>query len=851
MKAPILSLHKLFCFSTFIFLFTCNKALAITKTSAGSGNWSTGANWIPAGVPVAGDDVVIVTGHTVVINVNTANLASLTIDGTLIIGNNNTNRTVRSNGDITVNATGSFLTAGNGGNRVRIGGNLVNDGIFDMNIGGADAEVEFIGNSNQNLTGTGGTTDFITIEINNNGAVNDNIVEIKSTAFTASNGFLTLTDGILKMSGSFTFSNTFFNSANPTINSASGIWLNNSNVTVTGQNGDTRLDGLIRITDGTYNIGVTADWWLYYYSGAELVIEGGALNISGVFCGASSTQTIKYTQSGGVVTVNTAGNTYSVASFEIWASGSVFNMSGGSIEMQRPASAFTDYVNFSTNATITGGKIQAGNSLTPMGSVFWINSTPPLYDLAAGATNSPSFQLRNSITVLHDVIISGTLDAASQNVDINVGHDWINNGVFLPASTGTVTFNGTSPQTIGGSVTTGFKNININNTGGGITLNESATVSGTASFTNGLVTISGTRLLTFQNDAIAIGANNGANPSYVHGPVCKIGDDAFTFPVGKSGAGYHPCSISAPALNTDAFTAEYMRVGASSLGPISATGLYVISHCEYWDIDRTTGTSNVDVTLSWNGFSNCNAAAYVTDPASLVVAHFNGGSWDNFGADSYTGTVSSGTVTWNNVSVFSPFSLGSNNPATNPLTVKFTSVKAYSSGVNNVIEWSNVEEQGVNIYAIEKSTDGNNFYLLDSIAARGNSGNRVDYSFTDRMVQGLTSWYRIRAVEWNGAITISPIVKVNRQTDDLRELKIFPNPVTGRQLNIQLLGEKNDIYTITIIDQAGRKVLRADWLHPAGNASVSLNLPETISRGYYIIYVTGKERNFVSKLVVQ
>ena len=48
---------------------------------------------------------------------------------------------------------------------------------------------------------------------------------------------------------------------------------------------------------------------------------------------------------------------------------------------------------------------------------------------------------------------------------------------------------------------------------------------------------------------------------YLIGSVKKIGNDAFTFPLGSAddaGGYYHPLTISAPASATDAFTAKYV-----------------------------------------------------------------------------------------------------------------------------------------------------------------------------------------------------------------------------------------------------------------------------------------------------
>jgi len=830
---------------------------------AGTNNWGDGNNWNPNGVPTAAQTVTIGNTYTVILNTSTT-VASLTIgggtSGSLTIGNNNTDRTLTVTGNIVVNAGATLNTAGNGGNVINIGGNLTNDGTFDMNIGTADCDVTFNGAANQTISGAGATTDFNRITVSNTGAANNNIVEILPTNFTAAAGFLTLTRGIIKMSGSYTFTNTFFNTANPSINSDEGIWLNNANVTVTGQGGDTYLYGLIRISAGTYNIGNAADWWLWYQNGAILTIEGGALNVAGAitsYAVGGFVASITYTQNGGTVTVNTAGNSLAVASFEIWETGSVFNMSGGTIVLQRLGDVLTDYINFSTNATVTGGTLQVGNASSPVPTFnYWINSTAPLYNLTINSTNSPTGEIRATTTVLNDVTINtgGGLDASINNNNLFVGHDFINNGTFTQRAA-TVTFNGSVAQQITGSASTTFHNFTVNKSANSLTLNRPTRINGAGTFTAGIVNSTSTNLLTFSDDATTTGANNGAVPSYVNGPVRKEGNDAFTFPVGKTGAGYRFCGISAPGSTGDIFTAEFFRASASALGSISAGAapLHHVSNCEYWDIDEDgPGSPTVDVILSWSNLSNCSILAYVNNAATLCIAHFNGTQWDSYGGlGSAVGAPwpTAGTLTWTGVNTFSPFTLGSTSALNNPLPVTLVNVKAYRNASSNKIEWTNLTESDVAVYEVQRSVNGTAFVTMSSFEARSNTSSREDYMAVDFQNSPVT-YYRIKVKGIDGKVLYSPIVKVAGSNQLQADMVVYPNPVTGKQVTLQLNAVAGN-YSLRVFGANGQVVKTETIIHPGGSYSKTIELPGQLPAGHYYMQVTGGEQVISSKLIIQ
>ncbi len=153
--------------TVFTIIISLNYQAAIITSTAAGGNWSLGGSWIGGNVPVAGDDVIIQSGSTINLNVNTTCL-SLTLNGILNFNTNNRTLTVLTflttsgNGSTSGNAASRILNVGSDlivpvGNSITISG-------FTLNVSGStniDGLISFsngTGNINfldLNLMGTG------------------------------------------------------------------------------------------------------------------------------------------------------------------------------------------------------------------------------------------------------------------------------------------------------------------------------------------------------------------------------------------------------------------------------------------------------------------------------------------------------------------------------------------------------------------------------------------------------------------------------------------------------------------------------------------------------------------------
>ncbi len=507
------------------------------------------------------------------------------------------------------------------------------------------------------------------------------------------------------------------------------------------------------------------------------------------------------------------------------------------------------YLYSSTNAPWGGQFVVNGGATLDMNTHQLLSSAAPGSNNAFTLNSTASVITANVNGLQNTTIgsVSTSIATRTYSSGANYTYDAIaiqNSGIFT-----------TTP------VANQVNNLTINNTAGtnttGVTLQQEFKVASTCTFVSGVFTTTNVNVLTINDDAVIVGADlNVSSNKYVNGPLKKIGNDAFTFPVGKQSHGCRPIYISAPSNTTDQFRAELIRGDAGLLGPITSAGLARVSGCEYWYLDRLVGSSNVNVTLSWSGESPCNAQSYVTDLPSLVVAHFNNTSWDAHGSNGYTGNAVSGTVTWNYTGsynatpIHTPWSLGSLVWYGNPLTVKFVNLKAIEKDGQVKLEWANIAETGVDKYFVEHSTDGRSFTEINNTTARRNNGDRTDYSWWHTTPANGLNYYRVKAIEFNGAITYSPIVRLNLDKS-YSDLVIYPNPVKGDYITLAAAAIAAGKYDIKIHNMAGQKIVHASLNHAGGTISIQVNLPENIKAGLYSIKLTGGEKTFIKTFLVQ
>ncbi len=419
------------------------------NNSLGSGLWSSPATWSTGSVPTTNDAVTIAAGTTVTIDTAAVAYSVTVAGGGTLQFEQTTARTLTVGTDVTVHSSGTFQSNPAGtqtGHTLSLAGNLTNNGTLDFstNADTAGAIITFTGATNNTFGGSGATTDIRQITVNK-GTTNANIIELNPTNFTIRGvttdtvvgGWLVMSNGTIKISGAFTGTSRVFAAAAYTIPASFGFWLNNPNYTVAGQNGSPTTNGLLRISQGTFNIGTASGNSMGFSTGSTITVEGGAVNATGRFGVAAAGNTISYTQTAGTITVNTIGNaSATLGSFDLGTStNSVINLSGGTIVTQLAATAI-DYRNQSGTGIlgVTGGTLQLGNAASGAAKNFNLRGVLPnvvITNTSAGHTATMSTTLVNFNNISRSITINmGTTFNAGNTIFLFDGTTVTNDGTL-------------------------------------------------------------------------------------------------------------------------------------------------------------------------------------------------------------------------------------------------------------------------------------------------------------------------------------------------------------------------------------------------------------------------------------
>ncbi|MBS0661071.1 MAG: lamin tail domain-containing protein [Verrucomicrobia bacterium] len=546
-------------------------------------------------------------------------------------------------GSVTVNGNLSLGAAAGGD--ITLGGNWTRgaSSVFTAN----GRAVIFNGSGAQTVAVAGGSESFPFLTVGGSGTL---------TLSSATPTNLTVTgSGGVTLSSTNATSTINLNGQQMTVSGGGNMSLSSGNRFITGSSGSA-----FNVTTSTLTVATGGT--LTFGDNVALVLSSGfnaGANLTTVGGGASGTLQIN---SGGFIQTNAPR--YATGSTLLYNSGGTY---GRSAEW--------------TAATGTNGttasfpfSVRVGNNTTlnyPNGTTIAARTVPGNLTVDAGSAFYMDFGSPTTVgalTVGGSVTLNGALSLGNvAGGDLNVAGNWtFNTGATFNTNTRAVTFNGSTAQTIGGTASTTFSFLTINNTSGtgasaGVSLSQPATVAIQLTLTAGVLVTTNTNIVLVSATGTSA-VSGGSATAFVSGPIARLlpsnlaSGSTYVFPTGKAGASavYIPFELVNPTTVAGAsvvIQAEGFNANSGGSSPA-----LVLNNNRYWATSITSNSANfinTSIRVTDAGIGSANVLA-----SSATLA---GTNYTSIGGTVVSNSILSGTVTAGNYLQF--LAMANSSPA--------------------------------------------------------------------------------------------------------------------------------------------------------------------------------------------
>ena len=183
-----------------------------------------------------------------------------------------------------------------------------------------------------------------------------------------------------------------------------------------------------------------------------------------------------------------------------------------------------------------------------------------------------------------------------------------------------------------------------------------------------------------------------------------------------------------------------------------------------------------------------------------------------------------------------------------PLVTASINVKATEKINGILIEWKKENENNVDNYEVEKSTDGIHFSKVYTKQSTG----QFNYEWLDQASLKGSNYYRIKVNYKNASSQFSNIIHIKTGNNKNNFITVI-NPVINKTLSIQFENTEEDVYGVVITNHLGQQVYFKNITHSGGSSTIQTNL-NNIATGVYTLQVIASKKTtatYTEKILIQ
>jgi autotransporter-associated beta strand protein len=514
---------------------------------------------------------------------------------------------------------------------------------------------------------------------------------------------------------------------------------------------------------------------------------------------------------------------------------------GGSLSA---SPAFVTSVNVTYGDGSYSSSITTGNELPSSNSV--LNNL--VVNVSGGVNLNASRTINGTLT-----LTNGTLAVGANSFSIKGAINRTTGNINASNASAVIVFNGSSSQNIPSSTFTGNINSLTINNASGVILNDNTTVANTLTLTSGLLDMNSKTLTIGTSSAngtisggsatsYVIAVTDGTNTSKLIHRVNSSSNTQYVFPIGTT-TKYTPVQLN---LKGGTLSNAHIEVYTKN-GMVTGMNSGLSCHLNRsWFVEPTGITSpSYDIQLSFASGDFSGDAGFDLNPIKLSGGVWykpsgsllqNGTTQGTSQSTTYSNgsnpSLGSGTVFWNGLSSFSEFGGGGGGQA---LPVELLSFNANCNNEGFVdLTWQTASEYNSSHFDLERSRNGSEWQVIQTIPAAGNSNELITYQAGDHAHSEI-QYYRLNQVDIDGTNKYYNPIAVHCDDSDKEVIQTYPNP-SHEGFSVLINNTKNTGEgKISIVDATGAIISEKSITIQDGANVFFIN--ENLTRGIYFIQI--------------
>jgi len=185
---------------------------------------------------------------------------------------------------------------------------------------------------------------------------------------------------------------------------------------------------------------------------------------------------------------------------------------------------------------------------------------------------------------------------------------------------------------------------------------------------------------------------------------------------------------------------------------------------------------------------------------------------------------------------------------TSPLAINMVFLNGTATENEVKIKWVVQNDVDITKYEVQKSENGLNFSTIREIASNRNIASNT-YLFSDQHPIFGTNYYRIKSYNINNTVNLSAVFRIYFGKVG-NTIFIYPNP-TGPELTVRLAAVKKGNYKMNVFTTDGQLIATMPVIHDGVDKTVRINLPVTLARGVYRLFLVDKVQFYKQSFLVK